>query len=84
MSIFMLVLFAITSLQPSLISPQISSGAIEEESAVYSALIRARYVNHLTKVILVFAETSAKPDGGSPPDRQDLRQIAYAYRSVDY
>jgi hypothetical protein len=70
----MLVFFVITSHNPNLIQSQVRAKPPDEVYKVYSALIRQRYVNDSTKLILVSAET-ANPDRSSPPDREDLRRM---------
>ena len=81
--LFMVVMVAITSLQPTSIGAQIEARRIDDEYAVYSALIRTKYVTNSTKLVLVFAQTSANPDDGSPPDRDDLRLTPIAQSTID-
>jgi hypothetical protein len=79
---FMVVMVAITSLQTS-IGAQTQTWRIDDEYAVYSALIRTKYVTNSTKLVLVFAQTSPNPDDGSPPDRYDLRLRPVAQSTID-
>ena len=54
--LFMVVMVAITSLQPTSIGAQMQSRSIDDEYAVYSALIRTKYVKDSRKLVLVYVE----------------------------
>jgi len=73
--IVMLSVLLFPSVEPTLLQTLLTREPIDEASQVYSTLIRKRYVNDSTKMILVFAETTPNKDRGSQPDRENLRLL---------
>jgi len=73
--IVMLSLLLFPSVGQMLVQTQANSQPLDEAYQVYSTVIRKRYVNDSTKMILVFAETTPNKDRGSQPDRENLRLI---------